>query len=141
MTHNKFIYYVTHTIDVNRIEDLLSFWKGRLRGTLLDLAILYMAAYSVEKIYPYSIRKKLEAEWQERAPPLPTLYSTIDRLEKNGLIETKKAEIKDTRVKKVITITGSGWDALEAMMEEMKQFLKVFEYHEQELEFPRRKTK
>lgn len=135
-----FIWYESHTISMNKLEDLLDYWLGRLRGSLLDLAILYMAAYSSEKLYPYSIRKNLSEKWGSRAPPLPTIYSTIDRLVNNNYLESKYGEIDGKRVKRVISIADKGWDALESMMHELKQFLNVFEYHEKELEFPRRKS-
>ncbi|MCY3414049.1 MAG: PadR family transcriptional regulator [Candidatus Heimdallarchaeota archaeon] len=118
------------------ILELLSHWKGRLRGSFLDLAILYMAAFSSETLYPYSVKKNLEEKWGELSPPLPTIYSTIDRLEKKNLIESK-ADVDGPRIKKILVIKEDGWIALEKMMEELKQFLNVFEHHEEDVLFPK----
>ncbi len=122
------------------IEELLAHWKGRLRGSLLDLAVLYMAAFHQGELYPYSIKKNLEEKWGDLVPPLPTIYSTIDRLKANNYLESK-VNVEGSRLKKILAIKEDGWVALENMMEEMKRFLGVFEYHETEMEFPRRRSK
>lgn len=118
--------------DHKSVSDYLSSWEGRLTGTLLDLAILYQAAFS-QDIYPYSIKKKLEVLWGKFAPPLPTIYGTINRLEKAGLIATH-TEIINSRTQKKVKILDDGWTALENMLDEMKTFLGVFDYHEKELQ-------
>ncbi|MDH5404082.1 MAG: PadR family transcriptional regulator [Candidatus Heimdallarchaeota archaeon] len=122
-------------------EEYISFWNGRLRGSLLDLAILYQAAFSTEKVYPYSISKKLADEWGENlVPPLPTIYSAIDRLKLAGYIQTKSIAV-GSRIQKTIELEEDGWKVLEMMIDEMKLFLKVFEYHEEDLDFDKARRK
>jgi DNA-binding PadR family transcriptional regulator len=108
-----------------------------LRGTLLETAILYQAAY-FQDIYPYSLKKQLDIRWGDHSPPLPTIYSTINRLIKANFIQTKN-EVINSRIQKKIDILDAGWVALERMLEELKTFLKVFEYHEKDLDFDQRR--
>ena len=112
------------------MSDYLSPWSGRLRGSLLEMTILYNAAYSTS-IYPYLIKKRLDQKWGSFTPPLPTIYSTIKRLEKAGFIATKN-EIINSRVQRRIEILDDGWVALEYMQNELQNFLSVFEFHEKE---------
>ena len=125
--------------DESSIQDYIASWDGRLRGTLLELAILYQAAF-FQDIYPYSLKKKLNNEWGNHAPPLPTIYSTINRLEKAKFIQTK-SEIINSRIQKKIEILDTGWSVLEKMLDELKTFLKVFEYHEKELDITKRRRR
>ncbi len=99
-------------------------WNGRLKGTFLDLAILYISAFAPTKQHAYSIHKYLEKRWTS-APPLPTIYSTINRLEQAGLIRID-GEIENNRVRKVIIPTQKGWEAMEIMQKEADALLQSF---------------
>ncbi len=119
------------------LDNILSNWIGRVRGSLLDLSILYITAFHSKEVYAYSLKKVLEEKWgKDITPPLPTIYSTIDRMTKSGLIEAKNS-VDGVRVKKILVITDMGWNALRRMIDELGMFLKVFEFHEKELEFSR----
>ncbi len=106
------------------LANYLDQWNGRLKGTFLDLAILYIAAFAPTKQHAYSIHKYLEGKWTS-APPLPTIYSTINRLEQAGLIRIE-GEIQNNRVRKVIIPTKNGWEAMERMQKEADELLKSF---------------
>ncbi|MCE7736936.1 MAG: PadR family transcriptional regulator [Candidatus Heimdallarchaeota archaeon] len=121
------------------LQEYLDGWSSRIRGSLLEMAILYQAAYS-ERVYPYSMKKDLDAKWGSFSPPLPTIYSAINRMVKAKLIDTT-AEIINSRVQKKVKILDNGWEILEMMQGELKNFLSVFEYHEKELDFQKRKQK
>ncbi len=118
------------------LQEYLDGWSSRIRGSLLEMAILYQAAYS-ERVYPYSMKKDLDVKWGKFSPPLPTIYSAINRMVSGKLIETT-AEIINSRVQKKVEILENGWDLLEMMQNELKNFLSVFEYHEKELDFKKR---
>ncbi|MFV2015200.1 MAG: PadR family transcriptional regulator [Candidatus Heimdallarchaeota archaeon] len=121
------------------LQDYLDAWSSRIRGSLLEMAILYQAAYS-ERVYPYSMKKALDIKWGNFSPPLPTIYSTINRMVKAKLIATT-GEIINSRVQKKVKILDKGWDILEMMQKELQNFLSVFEYHEKELDFPKRRKR
>lgn len=121
------------------LREYLDAWSGRIRGSLLEMAILYQAAYS-ERVYPYSMKKHLDIKWGEFSPPLPTIYSAINRMINAELIATT-GEIINSRVQKKVKILDKGWEILEMMQGELQNFFSVFEYHEKELDFPRRTKK
>ncbi|OLS24277.1 MAG: hypothetical protein HeimC2_23420 [Candidatus Heimdallarchaeota archaeon LC_2] len=121
----------------SKLRDYIDNWSGRIRGSLLEMAILYQAAYS-ERIYPYSMKKAFDNKWGGFSPPLPTIYSTINRMKSAKLIETT-SEVINSRVQKKVVILDKGWEALELMQKELQNFLSVFEYHEKDLKIPRRK--
>ena len=119
------------------LQDYIDNWSSRIRGSLLEMAILYQTAYS-ERVYPYSMKKAFDKKWGDFSPPLPTIYSTIKRMINAKLIETT-SEVINSRVQKKVIILDKGWDALELMQEDLQSFLSVFEYHEKDLKIPRRK--
>ncbi|MHA2029219.1 MAG: PadR family transcriptional regulator [Candidatus Kariarchaeaceae archaeon] len=121
------------------LQSYLDAWSARIRGSLLEMAILYQAAYS-ERVYPYSMKKDLDVKWGDFSPPLPTIYSTINRMVNANLIQTT-SEIINSRVQKKVKILDKGWEILELMQEELQNFLSVFEYHEKEMDFERRTKK
>ena len=108
----------------NDWERYVEQWNGRIRGGLLDLAILYLAAFSAEKPHAYSIHKQLERKWKN-APPLPTIYSTISRLQENGMVRIV-SEIENNRVRKVIHPTEAGWKAMEIMRKNLEEVVATF---------------
>lgn len=121
------------------LHHYLDGWSSRIRGSLLEMAILYQAAYS-ERVYPYSMKKDLDVKWGSFSPPLPTIYSAINRMVSAKLIDTT-AEIINSRVQKKVKILDRGWDILEMMQKELQNFLSVFEYHEKDLDFQKRKQR
>ncbi len=104
----------------------LESWNGRLRAAILDLAILYLASYSPKKPHAYSIYKTLQRVWTKHTPPLPTIYSTINRLEENGFL-VSESEIENNRVRKTISPSNAGWELLEAMQNDLKHLLTTFD--------------
>ena len=125
--------------DIDDGKDEFLKWNSRLRGSILDMAILYMAAYYQQDLNPIEIKKVLEEKWGSHDTPMPTIYATVQRLNKKDFIELK-AEVIDKKVYKKFVITETGWELLSEMTRSTKNFLKVFEYHDKELEFPRRRT-
>lgn len=106
----------------NTVEEYISSWNGRLRSSLLDMLILKESAYSTDPVYPYSIAKKLQELWGERnAPPLPTVYSVINRMEGKGFIQFSE-EIQGGRVQKKILIQPIGYDLLDEMNKEIEAY-------------------
>lgn len=94
-------------------------WNGRLWATILDYMILYLGAYSSKPVYPYSVHSELVKLLNEDlAPPLPTIYSTIDRLKDNFLISINQ-EISGGRVQKTVTTTPEGFEMMEIMEKEI----------------------
>lgn len=111
-------------MDDDAADTYLEQWNGRLKGTLLDLAILYISAFATSKPHAYSIHKTLEQKWNS-APPLPTIYSAINRLEQAGLIKMS-GEIENNRVRKVIVPTEKGWETMDRMQREVDELLDSF---------------
>lgn len=97
-----------------------------------------MAAYYQGDINPKIIRSKLEKKWIDQVPPMPTIYATIQRLADNDFLKLKVDVIKN-KIYKTFVITDKGWELLSEMTSGMSRFLNVFEYHEKEMEFPRRR--
>lgn len=108
---------------MDKVAEYLSSWNGRLRAAFLDIVILNESATSTNPVYPYSISKKLNSLWGSvKAPPLPTIYSSIKRLESNGFIQYNE-EIKGGRVQKQLLIQKSGFDLLDKMNSELQNLL------------------
>lgn len=96
-------------------EEYRQQWNSRLRAAFLDYIVLFLGGFSVDPVYPYSIYKVTVELWGEGlSPPLQTVYSTINRLEHNGLININQ-EISGGRVQKRITTSNSGFEMMEAM--------------------------
>lgn len=105
-------------------------WNRRLRNPVADYIVLWLSAYSVEPVYPYSIHSKLVELWNnEDAPALQSIYSSIKRLDQDKLIETRQ-EIEDGRVQKILSATPVGFDVLDRMQasfQEVTDSLQQFE--------------
>lgn len=109
-------------IDSEAVTNYLNSWNGRIRAALLDFYILYQGAFNTTTLYPYLIRQNLIELWQEdNAPPLQTIYSAINRLEKAGMI-TITQEIAAGRVQKVITTSPSGFELIPLMETTLQDF-------------------
>ncbi len=109
-----------------QVQSYLTSWNGRLRGALVELAILYLASFSPEKPHAYFVYKQLHNHWGEYTPPLPTIYSAINRLEEQGFVKIKN-EIENNRVRKTIYPSESSWDLMKQMQNDLVQVLSTFE--------------
>jgi DNA-binding PadR family transcriptional regulator len=97
------------------IDEFMQLWNRRLRNPIVDFIILREGALSTTDVYPYSLHSNIEGIWEDdQSPPLQTIYSSINRLEKDGLIETRQV-IVDGRVQKIITTTAKGFDIMDEM--------------------------
>ncbi len=107
--------------------------KEKFVTSILDFLILYLLAYDpMEDITPYSIRKILQDRWDWFNPPLPTIYSRIERLEKSDIIDSTMVLV-GARGKKILKINDNGWRVLKSMIEEMGDILQFFEVYDDEL--------
>ncbi len=115
--------------------------KEKLVTSILDFLILYLLAFdSMEDISPYSIRKILSDRWEWFNPPLPTIYSRIERLEKSEIIDSTMVLV-GARGKKILKINDNGWRVLKSMIEEMGDILQFFEVYDDELQLTRFKLR
>jgi hypothetical protein len=97
----------------NAPEDYVLKMKEKFITSILDFLILYLLAFdSMEDISPYSIRNILRERWDWFNPPLPTIYSRIERLEKNEIIDSSMVLV-GARGKKIMreTISNSVLEA------------------------------
>lgn len=105
---------------VKSLDEILQAWNRRIRNPVADYIITWLSAYSPEPVYPYSLHAHLVNLWNDDdAPALQSIYSTIRRLENDGLIESRQ-EIVDGRVQKILTATEKGFEALDAMQDALR---------------------
>ena len=122
-------------------DDYVLKMKEKFVTSILDFLILYILAYdTMVDISPYSIRKILNERWEWFNPPLPTIYSRIERLEKNNIIDSTMVLVGARGIKK-LEINDNGWRVLKSMIEEMGDILQFFEVYDDELQLSRFKLR
>lgn len=123
------------------IDEYVLKMKEKFVTSILDFLILYLLAYHpMGDISPYSIRKILQDRWDWFNPPLTTIYSRIERMEKKNIIDSSSILV-GARGKKILKINDNGWKVLKSMITEMGDIMQFFEVYDKELQLSKFKQR
>ena len=79
-----------------------------------ETSFLILVALQDGPQHGYAILQRASGFGLGAAPPVATLYATIDRLERGGLISQEREEIVDGRARRFFVLTDEGSVALRA---------------------------
>ena len=100
-----------------RVEILKNQIMRRFSRSFLDILILRLV--DVEATWGYDIIKKTESEYNVKLRH-GALYPMLNKLEKNGLVKSRK-ELQKGRTRKIYQITDAGRQLLNAYYEFVRQ--------------------
>ena len=101
-------------------QDAADNWESQVRKGWLELAIL--ASLWSEKLYGLDILRRLEAD-SDLVVAEGTIYPILNRLKRDGLVESKWVESQGGHPRKYYWLTAAGRRRTAAMAKHASQFL------------------